>query len=118
MFLFSSRTRLASRDRYENLGLFFQDLFLSEPDYGPVSMRRGVISCSGPFSTAGMCQGIGVKMGVSRNRGLGSGIRADSGRTCAYLLATMMRDGVTLEARTCLNGMRRYLAFRGQLSGW
>ena len=85
---------------------------------GPFPQDGALSAALGLSRSAGMCQGISVKMGVSRNRGLGSGIRADSGRTRAYLLATMMRDGVTLEARTCLNGMRRYLAFRGQLSGW
>src|SRR3989442_7279336 len=117
MFL-PPRPGLASRGPLSQPGFFFRDLFLSEPDCELVSTRRARNQLLWPFSTLVDSPRDQRENGVSRNRGLRSGVRADSRRTRAYLLATMMCYGVTSEARTCLNGRHRYLAFRGQPSGW
>src|SRR5713101_9771464 len=91
---------LASRGYYHNLGLFFQDLFLSEPDYGLVSTRRACYQFLWPFSTPVDSPSDQREIGGCRNRGLRFGIRADYGR----IRAQLWRVGAQLVLASMMGG--------------
>jgi len=71
---------LASRDFEYDLGLFFQDLFLSQDESGLVSLRWACFRLVWPFRTPVDSPRDKRGKSCSRNSGLRFGIRADTGR--------------------------------------
>jgi hypothetical protein len=90
----SSKTGHASGDHNHNLGLFFHDPFLYEPDYGLVSLMGACYRLVWPFSTPVDSPRDKRERSCSRNHGLRIRIRADIGRFYYSLFSTLMgRNG-------------------------
>ncbi len=89
----------ASRDLLDDLGLFSQDVFLSELNYGLDSVRRACYRLLWLFSIRADSPSDKRGKSVSRNRGLEFGIRGDSGR----FLLSLFRSNRSCHAKPLNN---------------